>query len=68
MINILLNFSKKFVIINSNVCPAIILALNRIAKLPALKTYENNSIGIKISNNKTGASGIKSLKNWTPNL
>jgi hypothetical protein len=50
-------------IINTNVCPANILAANLIAKLNILIKYENISIGTNIGNNTKGHSGIKICKN-----
>lgn len=48
--------------ITIKVCPAIILALNRIAKLKARIIYENISIKIKIGNNIKGQEGINIFK------
>jgi len=54
----------KLEIIYTKVWPAIILALNRIAKLKQRITYENISIIIRNGSNKKGHSGTKILKNF----
>jgi len=56
-------FKMNDAIKNTKVCPAIILALNRIAKLNALIIYEKISINISIGNNIKGHSGINIFKN-----
>src|ERR1700733_10212538 len=49
---------------NTKVCPAIILALNLIAKLKALIAYEKISIGTSRNKRGNGASGTKIFKNF----
>lgn len=58
----MLNAKKKEEIIKTNVCPAIIFALKRIARLKALIKYEKISIGTNINNKNKGASGTKIFK------
>lgn len=47
-------------------CPAIILAANRMAKLNAFIIYENISIQISIGNKANGASGMNIRKKYQP--
>lgn len=56
-------FNTEEDIIKTKVCPAIILALKRIAKLKARIIYENISININIGNKIKGHSGMKIFRN-----
>lgn len=53
-------------IVCTSVCPAIVLALDRIAGLNDFITWGNVSIAINIGNNINGHSGIKILRDLIP--
>jgi len=55
-------FKMNADIIFTKVCPAIILADNRIAKLKDLIIYENTSITMRSGNSINGHSGINIFK------
>jgi len=62
--SIFITFKINVTIIWTNVCPANILAANRIAKLNKRIKYEKISIGIKIGNKTKGHCGINICKNF----
>lgn len=62
----MLILNTKEDIIYTKVCPAIILAANRIARLNAFIIYENISMQISIGNKTNGASGINIRKKYQP--
>lgn len=59
-----ITFNIKVTIICTNVCPANILAANRIAKLKRRIKYENISIGINIGSKIKGHCGINICRNF----
>ena len=62
--SIFITFKINVTIICTNVCPANILAANRIARLKRRIKYENISIGINIGNKIKGHCGINICKNF----
>ena len=62
--SIFITFKINVTIICTKVCPANMLAANRIAKLNKRIKYEKISIGIKIGNKTNGHCGINICKNF----